>query len=209
MIAPRAPWRASPARWTRIPPVGFVRPCEPTLVDRPPAGGGWLHEVKHDGFRILVRKLGERTKVWSRRGADFTDRFSGITEAVRGLNVERALIDGEAVVLGDDGRSDFHALLTKRGGAQASLVAFDLLRLEGVDLRLRPIEGRRETLMWLVDGVSGILFSDAIAAEGAVVFAKACELGLEGIVSKREGSFYRSGKSRNWLKTKNPNFVRT
>jgi bifunctional non-homologous end joining protein LigD len=123
--------------------------------------------------------------------------------------VGRALIDGEAVVLRDDGRSDFHALMTKRGGARATLVAFDLLRLEGVDLRLRPIEARRETLMWLVDGVSGILFSDAITAEGAVVFAKACELGLEGVVSKREGSFYRSGKSRNWLKTKNPNFVRT
>jgi bifunctional non-homologous end joining protein LigD len=63
--------------------------------------------------------------------------------------------------------------------------------------------------MWLVDGVDRILFGQALAAEGAVVFAKACELGLEGIVSKREGSFYRSGKSRNWLKTKNPNFVRT
>lgn len=92
MIAPRAPWRASPARWLRIPPVGFVRPCEPTLVDRPPAGPGWLHEVKHDGFRILVRKLDERAKVWSRRGADFTDRFPAIAEAVRGLNVGRALI---------------------------------------------------------------------------------------------------------------------
>jgi bifunctional non-homologous end joining protein LigD len=209
MIAPRAPWRASPARWTRIPPVGFVRPCEPALVNRPPAGADWLHEVKHDGFRILVRKLGERAKVWTRRGADFTDRFSTIAEAVGGLPVGRALIDGEAVVLRDDGRSDFQALMTKRGGAEASLIAFDLLRVEGVDLRLRPLEARRETLMWLVDGVSGIVFSEALAAEGAVVFAKACERGLEGIVSKREGSFYRSGKSGNWLKTKNQNFIRT
>ena len=103
----------------------------------------------------------------------------------------------------DDGRSEFPC------GAQASLVAFDLLRLEGVDPRLRPIEARRETLMWLVDGVSGIVFSETLAAEGAVVFAKACELGLEGIVSKRQGSFYRSGRSRNWLKTRNPNFIRT
>ena len=103
----------------------------------------------------------------------------------------------------DDGRSEFP------GGAQASLVAFDLLRLEGVDPRLRPIEARRETLMWLVDGVSGIVFSETLAAEGAVVFAKACELGLEGIVSKRQGSFYRSGRSRNWLKTVNPDFART
>jgi bifunctional non-homologous end joining protein LigD len=179
------------------------------LVDRPPAGAGWLHEVKHDGFRILVRKLGERAKVWSRRGADFTDRFPAIAEAVGGLSVGRALIDGEAVVLRDDGRSDFHALMTKRGGAEASLIAFDLLRVEGVDLRLRPLEARRETLMWLVDGVDRILFSEAVAAEGAVVFAKACELGLEGIVSKRQGSCYRSGRSRNWLKTRNPNFIRT
>ena len=202
-------WRASPARWRRFSPVGFVRPCEPTLVDRPPAGVSWLHEVKHDGFRLLVRKLGERSKVWSRRGADFTDRFSGIAEAVRSLKVDRALIDGEAVVIMDDGRSDFGSLLTKRGGAQASLVAFDLLRLEGADQRLRPIEARRETLMRLVEGVDRILFSEALAAEGEVVFAKACELGLEGIVSKRAGSLYRSGKSRNWLKTKNPDFVRT
>jgi bifunctional non-homologous end joining protein LigD len=109
----------------------------------------------------------------------------------------------------DDGRSDFGALMTKLGGAEASLIAFDLLRVEGVDLRLRPLEARREALMQLVDGVDRILFSEALVAEGEVVFAKACELGLEGIVSKREGSFYRSGRSRNWLKTKNPNFVRT
>jgi bifunctional non-homologous end joining protein LigD len=73
----------------------------------------------------------------------------------------------------------------------------------------KPLEARRETLMWLVDSVDRILFSEALAAEGAVVFQKACELGLEGIVSKRRGSFYRCGRSRNWLKAKNPNFVRT
>jgi len=88
-------------------------------------------------------------------------------------------------------------------------VAFDFLRLDGEGLRLRPFEARREALMRLVAGVDDILFSETLAAEGVVVFAKACELGLEGIVSKREGSFYRSGKSRNWLKTKNPDFVAT
>jgi bifunctional non-homologous end joining protein LigD len=133
-------------------------------------------------------KQGERVKVWTRRGADFTYRFPMIVEAVRALNVDRALIDGEAVVLRKDGRSDFSALLTKRGGAQVSLVAFDLLRLSGDDLRLRPIEQRQGALQRLVNGAGGILFSEALAAEGAVVFAKACKLGLEGIVSKREGS---------------------
>jgi bifunctional non-homologous end joining protein LigD len=90
-------------------------------------------------------------------------------------------------------------------------VAFDLLRLDGDDLRQRPLEARREALARLIAKrrSDGIVFSEALVDEGAVVFAKACELGLEGIVSKREGSFYRSGPSRNWLKTKNPDFVRT
>jgi len=204
-------WRAPAPTWSRNQPVGFIRPCEPALLDQPPVGPDWLHEVKHDGFRILARKQGERVRVWSRRGADFTDRFSRIAEAVRGFDADDALIDGEAVVFKGDGRSDFHALLTKRGGVQASLVALDLLRLNGDDLRLRPIEARRETLVRIVAKrrSDGILFSEALAAEGAVVFVKSCELGLEGIVSKRAGSFYKSGPSRNWLKTKNPDFVRT
>jgi bifunctional non-homologous end joining protein LigD len=111
----------------------------------------------------------------------------------------------------EDGRRDFHALLTKRGWAEAAFVAFDLLRLGGDDLRQRPLEKRREALARLIARRrgDGILFSEALVEEGAAVFAKACELGLEGIVSKRAGSFYRSGKSRNWLKTKNPDFVRT
>ena len=202
-------WRHPAPLWRGNPPVGFIRPCEPTLTERPPAGPGWLHEVKHDGFRILVFKQLEQVDIWSRRGADFTYRFPTIAKAVRALACNVALIDGEAVVLRNDGRSDFVALLTKRGGAQASLVAFDLLRLNGDDLRLRPIEARREALMKLLAGGEGFLFSEALAAEGAVVFAKACELGLEGIVSKRAGSFYKSGPSRNWLKTKNRDFIRT
>ena len=90
-------------------------------------------------------------------------------------------------------------------------MAFDLLRLRSSDLRQRPLEARREALMRLVAKrrCDGILFNEALAEEGAVVFAKARELGLEGIVSKRADSFYRSGPSRNWLKTKNPDFVRT
>jgi ATP-dependent DNA ligase len=83
-------WRAQTPRWRRNPPVGFIRPCEPTLVAYPPAGPGWLHEIKHDGFRILALKRGERVLVWSRRGADLTDRFSRIAEAVRGLSADEA-----------------------------------------------------------------------------------------------------------------------
>ena len=98
-------------------------------------------------------------------------------------------------MLRKDGRSDFVALLTKGGGARASFVAFDLLRLDGGDLRLRPIEARREALKRLVAGAKGIVFRKALAAEGAVVLATACELGLEGIVSKRVAVFIRAGKA--------------
>jgi bifunctional non-homologous end joining protein LigD len=188
------PWH-NPPRARRTPPAGFIQPCRPTLVANPPAGPGWLHEVKHDGFRTLARKQGERVEVWSRFGTDFTARFSNIAEAVRGLPAESALVDGEAV-----------AFLP--GGARASFVAFDLLSLEGDDLRQRPLEERRDALSRLVAGIGNIHFSASVADEGAIVFAHGCELGLEGIVSKRAGSRYRSGASRNWLKCLSPEFQR-
>jgi len=85
-------WRAPAPRWRRNTPVGFLRPCELTLADRPPAGPGWLHEVKHDGFRILAWKQGEPVQIWSRRGADFANRFlSRIAEAARGRDARSQL----------------------------------------------------------------------------------------------------------------------
>ena len=198
-------WRVS----RRDPPAGFILPCRPTLVAAPPAGPGWLHEMKHDGFRILARKQGERVEVWSRNGALFNDKFPRIAEAVSALPVDNVLIDGEAIVFRSGGHGDFAALRTRAGGEQASFVAFDLLSLDADDLRHRPLEERRDALAHLVAGVEGIQFSSALATEGATVFAHACKLGLEGIVSKRAGSFYRNGRSRNWLKAKNPDFVRT
>jgi ATP-dependent DNA ligase len=141
------PWHLSVARSRHPPlPAGFIAPCRPTLVRAPPAGPGWLHEVKHDGFRILARKQGERVDVWSRRGALFNDRFPSIAEAVGALPVANALIDGEAVTFLPDGHSDFAALRTKEGGERAAFVAFDLLDLEGEDFRDRPLEERRDAL---------------------------------------------------------------
>jgi bifunctional non-homologous end joining protein LigD len=201
-------WRISPKRSRRTPPAGFILPCQPLLVDRPPAGSDWLHEIKHDGYRILACKKGGRVTLWTRHGTNFTDRLPKVAEAVCSLAADSALIDGEAVTFRSDGHSDFAALRTKAGSARACLVAFDLLTLNGQDFRQRPIEDRRAALSPLVAGVDGILFSDALVAEGALVFAKACKLGLEGIVSKRVGSGYRSGNSRQWLKSKNPAFVR-
>jgi bifunctional non-homologous end joining protein LigD len=169
---------------------------------------GWLHEVKHDGWRIIACKDGSRVTLWSRYGTNLTHRMPKIAEAICSLAVKNAVIDGEAVVLRPDGHSDFTALLTKAGSARACLVAFDLLSLNGKDLRQQPIEDRRGALFPLVAGVHGLIFSDALIEHGALVFAKACEMGLEGIVSKRAGSRYSSGNSRQWVKSKNPAFVR-
>jgi len=145
--------RISPSRSRRSPPGGFICPCQPKLVDRPPAGPGWLHEVKHDGYRIIARKEGNRATLWTRHGTNFTDRLPKIAEAVRRLPVERALIDGEAVAFRPDGHCDLAALRTKAGASGASLVAFDLLTLNGDDLRQRPLEDRREALSRLVAGI--------------------------------------------------------
>jgi bifunctional non-homologous end joining protein LigD len=136
------------------------------------------------------------------------DKLPGIGEAVRSLPTHNALIDGEAVVFRLDGHSNFAALRTRAGGEQASFVAFDLLNLNGEDLRQRPLEERREALAQLVADVDDIQFSIAVAAESALVFDDARKFGLEGIVSKRVGSRYRSGPSRNWLKCLNPDFQR-
>jgi len=201
-------WHVSPARARRSPPAGFIRPCLPALVDRPPSGPDWLHEIKHDGYRIIVRKEGDRVTIWTRHGTNFTDRLPKIAEAVQRLKAERALIDGEAVAFRPDGHSDLAALRTKAGAGGAALVAFDLLSLDSEDLQQRPLEERREALSRIIAGGDNIVFSEALAADGALVFAKACEMGLEGIVSKRLGGVYWSGRCRNWLKVKNPAFQR-
>jgi bifunctional non-homologous end joining protein LigD len=203
----RVLWRISPSRSRRSPPAGFVRPCQPRLVDRPPVGGDGLHEVKHDGYRLIARKEGERVKLWTRHGTDFTDRLQRIAATVRSLPAERILIDGEAVALRPDGRSDFETLRTQAGAVAAAYVVFDLLELNGKDIRQQRLEDRRAGLS-ASSKAEAILFSEAIEAEGALVFAKACEMGLEGIVSKRAGSRYFSGPSKSWLKAKNPTFLR-
>ena len=166
------------------------RVLEPIVLDR--------LELFDDQPRDVVR-LGHRPS---------SRKLPRIAEAVRALPVDNALIDGEAVVFRRDGHSDFVALRTKAGGELASFVAFDLLSLEGRDLRQQPLEKRREALEQLVAGVDSIQFSRGLAGDGATVFAHACKLGLEGIVSKRVLSRYRSGTSRNWLKCLNPEFQR-
>jgi bifunctional non-homologous end joining protein LigD len=135
------------------------------LVDKPPPGPGWTHEIKHDGFRLLARKEGQRVTLWSRHGTKFTDRLPRIAEAVRSVPVEQVLIDGEAVVIRPDGHSDFDALRTKAGAATAAYVAFDLLQLDAKDVRHERLEDRRAELERIVKGADAILFSESIVAK--------------------------------------------
>jgi len=190
-------WRVSP-RSRRSKPAGFIVPAQPALVARPPTGPDWIHEVKHDGYRLIARKEAGRVILWTRHGTDFTDRLPRIAEAVRSLPVDSVLIDGEAVVFRPDGHSDFESLRTKRGAERATFVAFDLLNVEGEDFRKSPLEVRRAELETLTEPNGASIFSEAIESEGAIVFAKACELGIEGIVSKRLGVYW----SGPWSKTR-------
>ena len=186
-------------------PLGFIPPCLPTKAAHPPSGELWLHEIKHDGFRIIARKDGNRVRLYSRPGNDLTGRFPLIVEAITALRSRSVILDGEAVALDDDGRSNFDRLRHRRHDEAVFLYAFDLIELNGDDLRRDPLEVRKATLASLLSGArAGIRFNEHIEADGPTVFAHACKMGLEGIVSKRKASSYRSGRSPDWLKSKNP-----
>jgi bifunctional non-homologous end joining protein LigD len=170
-----------------------------------PSGGQWLHEIKHDGFRIIARKSDGRVRLYSRPGNDFTGRFPLIVEALERLRSRTCIIDGEAVCCDDNGVPSFDRIRYRRYDAIVFLYAFDLIELNGADLRRDPLEVRKATLAALVaKAAPGIRFNEHIEGHGPTVFAHACKMGLEGIVSKRKDSAYRSGRSLDWLKMKNP-----
>jgi ATP-dependent DNA ligase len=190
-------------------PDGFVYPCLPTLARTVPDGPQWAHEIKHAGYRMICRRDGDRVRVFTRRGHDWTDRVPCIAEALASLPVTSATIDGEAVICDRSGVSDFDALraaLARRGSRSILLMAFDVLELNSTDLRPQPWIGRRELLVDLLDNSrDGLVLSDhAIGPHGAAIYRAACRMGLEGIVSKRVDRPYRSGRSRDWVKIKNP-----
>jgi bifunctional non-homologous end joining protein LigD len=186
----------------RVFPPGFVLPAQPVKRPGPPCGPSWVHEIKHDGYRLIVLK-GDTVRLFTRSGNDWTDRFPLITKAARKIRGS-FLIDGEAVVVGPDGLSLFDQLQSTAGRVRAVLFAFDLIQLSQ-DQRARPLLERKKLLAKILaraDG--GILYNDHLSESGAVVFAHACQLGAEGIVSKRISSFYQSGPHPDWIKVKNP-----
>ena len=187
-------------------PSKLIEPCLPSPAKAPPSGPGWLHEIKHDGFRILARRESADVRLVTRAGNDFSGRFPFIAIAVSKLPVRSCLIDGEAIVCDENGVADFELIRGHGTAANAVHCAFDLLELDGRDLRRRPIEERKGLLTQLLRGSNAsIVLNKHYEDDGAIVFREACRLGCEGIVSKRLGSTYRRGRSPLWLKVKNPN----
>jgi bifunctional non-homologous end joining protein LigD len=185
---------------------GFIAPCLPSKASRPPSGPLWVHEIKHDGYRLMVRRDGSRVRCFTRNGHDWADRFPAIVDAALRIKAASFLIDGEAVIARDDGTPDFRALRSKHRGHEAVLFAFDLIEHDGADLRDLPLIERKRRLARLI-GKSmrrSIRFVEHLTDDGPTVFDHVCRMGLEGIVSKRADAPYRSGPSKVWLKTKNP-----
>ncbi|HEY0413232.1 MAG TPA: DNA ligase D [Allosphingosinicella sp.] len=188
--------------------IGFVEPMMPALVEEAPEGSNWIHELKYDGYRTQLVIDGEDRRAYTRRGHDWSHLYGSILDVARTLPCRSALIDGEVIVQDRSGLSDFAALrteLARHKPRDLVFMAFDLLHLDGVDLRREPVEDRRERLRELLganEAARCLHFSDHVAGGGPDVFAAAEAIGMEGIVSKRLGSRYRSGTAKSWLKTK-------
>ncbi|TGQ89196.1 ATP-dependent DNA ligase [Mesorhizobium sp. M8A.F.Ca.ET.208.01.1.1] len=182
----------------------FIEPLMPTLVNKPPEGDAWIHEVKFDGYRSQIIKDETGVRVFTRRGLDWTGKYRDLAKAAGDLEVESAIIDGEIIVLNDAGLSDYGALRKAITSRQHDLyfVAFDLLHINGHHIRDMPLEDRREILAEMIPDGQRIQFSQALAGEASAIFHLIDQAGMEGMVSKRRDSKYRSGPSTNWLKAK-------
>ena len=187
----------------------FLDPCLPTISRTVPTGPQWAYEIKHDGFRFLAARQRKQVRIYSRGGHDWSKQLPIITEALQALPVRSVMLDGEGVICGADGKSDFdrmRACFSREGAPGAFLYAFDILEIDGRDLRNEPWSWRRDALVQLLADVdAGIRLCEHIEdVDGAVVFRQACVMGLEGIVAKRRDSRYQSGRCREWIKIKNP-----
>ena len=186
---------------------GFIEPTLPSPTDRAPSGRGWLHEIKHDGYRLQAHLENGRATLFSRQGLDWTERFPALAHALADLPVKVAIVDGEAVVHAETGVASFTALVDalKSGRGDMVFYAFDLLYLDGFDLRQSPLGERKAALAEIMAGdsiSSRLRYSEHIEGDGDAVFRHAALLGLEGIISKMASSPYQSGRVKTWLKLK-------
>jgi len=180
---------------------GFIEPALATAVEKVPSGARWIHEIKFDGYRVQVHLANEEVKVFTRRGHDWTNRFKKVAEDAWHIKAGSAIVDGEIVVPAADGTTDFSVLQNELKGKSTSivLVAFDLLYLNGRDLRKLSLVARKAELKKIIAGTN-VQFSESFEIEGRSMFEHACKLGLEGVVSKVRDSAYASGRGNNWVK---------
>jgi len=183
----------------------FIEPQLATLDDEPPEGEDWLHEIKYDGYRLIACWAQGKARLYTRSGKDWTDKYPAIADALAALP-GTGVIDGELVAINDQGHSDFGALQqATKSGDQARLIyyAFDLLKHGRKDWRKHPQDARKDALADLLDGVNDpIRYSDHVVGKGDSVIGKACQMGLEGIISKRADANYQSKRTRAWIKSK-------
>lgn len=187
-----------------------IEPCLALLKPRPPEGDEWSYEIKWDGYRLAIHIEPTGIRILTKGGHDWTSRFPGIERGAGELGLASAIIDGEAVMFDEQGRSDFNLLQSSLGGrggkktSPAQFVAFDLLYLDGHALQDTELRVRRHLLKDLVGSSEGspIRFSEDFAATGSEIFQAACDHGLEGIIAKRLDSPYRSGRGGEWVKVK-------
>jgi len=186
----------------------FVVPCLASMADKAPDSGGWVHEIKFDGYRIQARLDRGKVQLLTRKGLDWAKKFPTIAEAIAELPVKSALIDGELVVEGSDGISSFSLLqqdLKESRHDRMIFYVFDLLHLDGAELRPLPLTARKNALAKLLEGLPArapLRLSESLTERGATLLQHACKMGLEGIISKVADAPYRSGRGRDWIKTK-------
>ena len=186
---------------TKAPYPGFIEPALATSIEKVPSGDRWVHEIKFDGYRVQVHLRDAAVKVFTRRGNDWTNRFRKIAADAWHINAGSAIIDGEVVVPSADGTTDFSVLQNELKGRSTKIVmvAFDLLYLNGYDLRKLPLFERKALLKKLIDGTD-IQFSESFEVDGPEMYKHACKANLEGVVSKVRDSRYASGRSNDWVK---------
>ncbi len=185
----------------KAPVPGFIEPALASSIDRVPSGERWIHEIKFDGYRVQVHLANEAITVFTRRGHDWTKRFKKVAEDAWHIKASSAIIDGEIVVPAADGTTDYAALIKELRGNSSKIVfvAFDLLYFDGRDLRKVPLLERKAALKKIIAS-SNVQFSESFEIDGREMFAHACKVGLEGVVSKVRDSVYASGRGNNWVK---------
>ena len=193
--------RKPPAIGVKSPYPGFIEPALATSIDKVPKGERWIHEIKFDGYRVQLHLAHEAVTVYTRRGNNWTTRFKKVADEAWHISAGSAILNGEIVVPAANGATDFSVLQNELKGRSTKIVmvAFDLLYLNGYDLRKLPLEERKSHLKKLI-AKTAIQCSESFEVDGPAMYKHACSVGLEGVVSKVRDSRYPAGRGNDWVK---------